>query len=142
MTELLKEMLKVNQHAPNIDLALLFIRLAIGMLMLRHGIPKARIIFAREPIRFFKTFGLSEANSFKLAAFTEIFFSICLMLGLGTLIAVIPLFVTMAIASFYTLRGQPFDKKELPVLFLMFYFTILLCGGGRFSLDYVLFGFK
>ena len=142
MVDFLNDILKVNQSAASIDVALLLLRVAIGAMMLKHGIPKIKKLISPEPIQFFKTFGLSERNSLKTAAFVEVFFSSCLILGLGTQITVIPLLFTMIVAAFYTLRSQPFDKKELPVIFLLVYLTILLCGGGRFSLDYLMFGLK
>ena len=77
-----------------------------------------------------------------VAAFVEVFFSSLLILGLGTQLAVIPLLLTMVIAAFHTLKSFPFDKKEVPVLFLLIYITIFLCGGGLFSLDYLIFGLK
>jgi putative oxidoreductase len=142
MIELLNDILKVNQSAANIDAALLILRVAIGLMMLNHGIPKIKKLLSPEPIHFFKTFGLSETNSLKTAAFVEVFFSSCLILGLGTQIIVIPLLFTMIIAAFYTLKSQPFDKKELPILYLVVYLTILFCGAGKYSLDYMLFGLK
>jgi len=139
MIDLLKDILKINQSAASIDVALLVLRVAIGFLMLRHGIPKIKKLMSPEPIHFFETFGLSERNSLKMAAFVEVFFSSCIILGLGTQITVIPLLFTMIIAAFHTLKSQPFDQKELPVLFLLIYITLLLSGSGKYSLDYLLF---
>lgn len=140
MTDFLKDILGINQSAVSIDLALLVLRVAIGILMLKHGIPKIKKLLSPEPIQFFNTFGLSERNSLKAAAFVEVFFSTLLIAGLGTRITVIPLLGTMVIAAFHTLKSQPFDKKELPTLFLLIYVTLLLGGGGKFSMDYILFG--
>lgn len=142
MIDILNDILKINQSATTIDVALLVLRVSIGILMLKHGIPKIKKLISPEPIHFFETFGLSERNSLKLATFVEVFFSTCIIMGIGTPITVIPLLFTMVIAAFHTLKSQPFDKKELPVLFLLIYVTIFLSGSGRFSLDYLLFGFK
>jgi len=142
MIEFLNPILGVNQSATNIDVALLVLRITIGMLMLNHGIPKIKKLISPEPIHFFKTFGLSEKNSLITAAFVEIFFSTCIILGFGTPITVIPLLFTMITAAFYTLRSQPFDKKELPILYLLTYITLFLCGSGKFSLDYIIFALK
>ncbi|MEZ5105847.1 MAG: DoxX family protein [Draconibacterium sp.] len=142
MMDLLKELFGINQSAATIDVALLVLRVIIGMLMLKHGIPKIKKLISSEPIHFFKTFGLSERNSLIAAAFVEVFFSSLLILGLGTQLAVIPLLFTMIIAAFHTLKSQPYDKKEVPILFLLIYITILFSGSGKFSLDYVIFGLK
>lgn len=140
MVELLENYLKVSQSAASVDAALLVLRVTIGLLMLKHGIPKVKKLLSNEPIYFFKTFGLSERDSLKAAAFVEVTFSSFLILGLGTRIAAIPLIFTMLTAAFYTLKSQPFDKKELPILFLLIYAAVLLCGAGRYSLDYFIFG--
>lgn len=140
--DFLKNIFGINQSAATIDVALLILRVAIGMLMLRHGIPKIKKLLSPEPIHFFKTFGLSEKQSLTAAAFVEVFFSVCLILGLGTQLAVLPLLFTMLIAAFYTLKSQPFDTKELPVLFLLVYITLFLSGSGKFSLDYLIFGLR
>ncbi len=140
--DILKSILGINQGAATIDAALLVLRVAIGVLMLRHGIPKIKKLLSPEPIHFFKTFGLSERHSLMAAAFVEVFFSLCLILGLGTQLAVLPLLFTMLIAAFHTLKSQPFDTKEIPVLFLLIYVTIFLAGSGKFSLDYLLFGIR
>lgn len=140
MLDYLLEILKVKQSATNIDVALLILRVAIGILMLQHGIPKVKKLMSGESIQFFATFGLSERNSLKMAAFVEVFFSICVILGLGTTITVIPLLFTMIIAAFHTLKSQPFDKKEVPILYLLVYVALCLSGSGTFSLDYLLFG--
>lgn len=140
MIDFLNDLMKINQSAATIDVALLVLRVTIGMLMLKHGVPKIKMLLSPEPIQFFKTFGLSEKNSLKVAAFVEVFFSSLLILGLGTRIAVIPLLGTMIVAAFHTLKSQPYDKKELPLLFLLIYITIFLSGSGIFSLDYLIFG--
>jgi len=141
MFDFLIDILKVDQSTANVNVALLVLRVAIGILMLRHGIPKIKKLISPEPIHFFETFGLSEKNSLKMAAFVEVFFSTCVILGLGTSIAVIPLLFTMIIAAFYTLKSQPFDKKEVPFLFMVVFITLLISGSGKYSLDYILFGF-
>jgi len=142
MMDFLKYLFGINQSAATIDVALLVLRVAIGMLMQNHGIPKIRKLISPEPIHFFSTFGLSEKNSLIAAAFVEVFFSSLLIFGLVTRIAVIPLLLTMMIAAFHTLKSHSFDKKELPIMYLLIYITILLSGSGKFSLDYIIFGLK
>ncbi|MDX8339868.1 DoxX family protein [Draconibacterium sp. IB214405] len=140
--DLLKNISGINQSAATIDVALLVLRITIGILMLNHGIPKVKKLLSSEPIQFFSTFGLSEKNSLIAAAFVEVFFSFLLIVGLGTRLAAIPLLLTMVIAAFHTLKAFPFDKKEVPILFLLIYIALLLGGSGKFSLDYIIFGLK
>jgi len=140
--ELVKDIFGINQSAASINVALLVLRVAIGIMMLNHGIPKIKKLLSPEPVIFFSTFGLSERNSLIVAAFVEVFFSSLLILGLVTRLAVLPLLGTMVIAAFHTLKSFPFDKKEVPLLFLLIYITLLLGGSGIFSLDYLIFGLK
>ncbi len=140
MNNLLNEVLKVQTGSTAANAAVLLTRLGIGALMLPHGIAKVKKLFSPGPIQFFSTFGLSEKKSLILAAAIEIFFSVCLLLGFGTRLAAFALAGTMMVAAFYTLRAAPFAKKELPLLYLLVYASLVLAGSGEYSLDFLLFG--
>jgi putative oxidoreductase len=77
-----------------------------------------------------------------LTVFAEFFCALALALGLLTRAAVIPLIVTMLTAAFVILGDDPFGKKELALLYLVPFVTILIVGPGRFSLDRLLSGQK
>ncbi len=124
-----------------VDIALLIARVSIGVMMIYgHGMPKLKRLRAGEPGPFFSIMGLTPLTSLKLATFSEIFFSIFLIIGFATRVMAIPLAITMFIAGFYALRSEPYLKKELSMLFLLVYIVIILCGAGRFSADAALVG--
>ena len=70
-----------------------------------------------------------------LVVFAEFFCSIALMVGFITRGAVIPLIITMFVAAFVIHGDDPFNKKELALLFLTAYSVILITGPGKYSLD-------
>jgi len=103
--------------------------------MLTHGLPKLLKLFGEAPITFSDPLGVGAVASLSLAVFAEAFCSALLMLGLGTRLATIPLMITMGVAILVIHAGDPFGKKELPLLYILIYLTIAAMGAGRFSID-------
>lgn len=127
-----------TSHSGLTDAGLIILRLAVGILMLTHGIPKL-LNFSQIaqsgtflPILGSATLGLS------LAIFAEVLMSLFLIAGLFTRIATLPLIVTMLVAAFVAHASDPFSSKEPALLFLFPYITILLAGPGKYSLDNVI----
>ena len=106
------------------DAGLLILRLAVGILMLTHGIPKllnfSQLVEAGTflPVLGSATLGLS------LAIFAEVLMSLFLIAGLFTRIATLPLIVTMLVAAFVAHAGDPFSSKEPALLYLFPYIAI------------------
>lgn len=123
----------------NPDLALLFLRLAFGLLMMVHGWSKLQG-FSEMSGSFPDPIGVGSAVSLSLAIFAEFFCSILLILGFLTPLATIPLIITMLVAAFIAHADDPWSTKEKAVLFLAAYITLLVSGPGRYSLDHKLFG--
>ena len=118
-----------------IDIVLLIVRLFIGFAMLSHGFPKLQMLLEGGDIKFFDFLGLGPKISLGLTVFAEFVCSIFLILGLFTRIAVGFLIFTMIIAGFVVHGADPFDKKEMSLLYLAIYLLILVLGAGRFSID-------
>lgn len=131
----MKKIFDINPMS--IDGVLLIARLAIGSLMLVHGIPKLGMLLSGEVIAFPGLFGLSPAISLSLAVFSEVVCSILILVGLGTRLAVIPLIITMLVAVFFIHLEDPFAMKELGIHYLLVYVFLLIAGSGRFSVDKV-----
>jgi len=78
-----------------------------------------------------------------LAGIIEFFVALLVMLGLFTRIAAIIVSGEMAVAYFLVHRPQGFwpihNHGELPVLFCFIFLFFAAFGGGRFSLDALLF---
>lgn len=136
--EIIREIIKVYESSSNINIAILIARIGIASLMLTHGLPKMKKIFSSDVIQFPAVLGLSSKSSLVLAASTEVFCSLFILIGFATRLAVIPLIFTMLIAVFHALKDEPFAKKELPIMYLVFYIILLFCGSGYFSIDFLL----
>lgn len=127
----------VNNNAVNIWL--LVARVAIGLFMLTHGLPKLQTLLSGD-IKFADPIGIGTTPSLILAVFAEFVCSVLLILGLATRLAVIPLMITMLVAILTIHAADPFEKKELPVLYLLFYLGFLILGAGRYSIDHFIAG--
>jgi putative oxidoreductase len=120
-------------------LALLVLRLAVGAMMLSlHGWKKLSG-FGEIKESFPDPLGIGSMTSLTLATGAEFFCSILVILGLLTRLAVLPLIATMAVAALVFHADDPWSKKELAILYLIPFFTLLLAGGGKFSLDALIF---
>lgn len=104
--------------------------------MLTHGFPKLLKLFGSEEIVFGDPIGIGMAMTLALAVFAEFICSILVILGLGTRLAAIPLMVTMFTAAFVVHAADPFQRKEMAILYLLIFTVLLISGGGKHSLDY------
>ena len=119
------------------DFGLLAIRLLSGGMMLTHGIPKFDRLFGEGPVKFADPFGLGPEISLGMVLFAEVGCSLLVMLGFKTRWATLPLLFTMLMAAFYAHGNDPFSDKELSLLFFTLFLSVLISGGGRFSLDHI-----
>lgn len=125
-------------NLPNIDLALLILRVGTAFLMLTHGIPKLAMLFGSGEIAFADPIGLGMEISLTLVVFAEVICSILILLGLGTRVAAIPLIINMFVAFFIVHAQDPFQIKELALIYLLIFSVLLITGGGKYALDYYL----
>ena len=125
-----------NLDLPKIDLGLLFLRLGAGGLMLTHGFPKLLRLFGEEEITFADPLGLGMGTTLALAVFAEFICAILIILGLGTRLAAIPLMITMFVAAFIIHAQDPFQRKELALIYLLIFTVLLITGAGKHSLDF------
>ncbi len=128
---------KTNEFVENVWL--LVLRVGGGAFMLTHGIPKLQKLLSGD-VAFADPFGIGGTMSLVLAVFAEVFCSVLLVLGIGTRLASIPLIVTMSVAAFYVHSGDPFARKELALLYLLIFLTILVYGSGKFALGRLIRG--
>ena len=119
------------------DIGLLILRLLAGGSMLTHGFPKLLKVLEGN-FQFGDPVGLGPEISLILAVFAEFVCSILLILGLTTRFALIPLFITMAVAFFIVLGADAFNAKELPFFYMGVYISLFFTGPGKFSIDKVL----
>ncbi len=119
------------------DFGLLAVRLLSGGMMLTHGIPKFDRLFGEGPVKFADPFGLGPEISLGMVLLAEVGCSLLVMLGFKTRWATLPLLFTMLMAAFYAHGNDPFSEKELSLLFFTIFLSVLISGGGRYSLDQI-----
>lgn len=132
----MKDTYRTNLSLSQIDLGLLILRVGAGGLMLTHGTPKLLKLFGSEEIAFADPFGVGMGITLALAVFAEFICSILVILGLGTRLAVIPLIATMSTAAFLIHATDPFQRKEMPLIYLLIFVVLLITGAGKHSLDF------
>ena len=119
------------------NLALLVLRVwfAVPLLTL-HGWGKVAG-FAERSQRFADPFGIGSPTSLSLVVFAEVFCAVLLVVGLCTRFAALVCAIAMATAFTFA-HGSRFTGQgngELAFMFLGAFVTLLIAGGGRFSLD-------
>lgn len=118
------------------DVVLLLLRVTFGGAMLYgHGWGKLLRLVGDDPIKFADPLGIGPVASLGLAVFAEVFCAALIVLGLFTRWAAIPLIITMFVAAFYVHLADPFSKMEKAILYLIPYVSLLVAGGGWYSLD-------
>lgn len=114
---------------------LLILRLGAGGLMFfGHGLGKF-MGYGEMSAGFPDPLGVGSPISMALAIFAEALCSLLIMLGCLTRFAAIPLIITMLVAAVVIHAADPWKVKELAVLYLVPFLTLLFTGAGRYSLD-------
>ncbi|MBN2104510.1 DoxX family protein [bacterium] len=101
-----------------------------------HGWPKLIRLFSGDPVRFYNPLGIGAVPSLILVVLAEFLCALFILLGLFTRLSAIPLIISMAVASFIHHGGDTLAGKELPLIYLLIFTTLLLTGPGRFSLQH------
>ncbi len=121
------------------DIGLLALRIGIASLMLfGHGFEKL-VGFSDIAVNFPDPLGFGSVTSLGLTVFAEFFCSVAILFGFFTRYATVPLIITMLVAIFVIHGDNPWDKKEMAILYLVPYLSLLFAGSGRYSVDYKLF---
>ncbi len=131
----MKRFLTTRINLDLLNLAIFCVRVFIGLTMLSHGAPKLMKFMSGEPLHFADPLNIGVVPSLVLTVFAEVFCSICIIIGLGTRFAVVPLMITMLVAAFVVHIGDGFREQETALLYLLIYFTLFITGSGRYSID-------
>ncbi|MDQ3190272.1 MAG: DoxX family protein [Bacteroidota bacterium] len=134
MKNILRKIFSTSFDIQLIHSLLLMLRIGVSALMLTHGLPKLSKLIEGN-LQFPDPLGIGMASSLVLAVFAEAICSFLILFGVATRIATIPLIITMATAAFVVHLEDPFNKKELPILYILIYLTILILGSGKFAID-------
>ena len=134
-----KKILNAGNYPTRINLAILILRITIGAFILTHGLQKMALLFGSEPVQFADPIGVGQYTTLVLAVFTEVVCALLLIVGFGTRIAALLLVITMAVAVLIVHQGDEFKNMELALVYFSAFLAISFSGGGRFSIDSLLF---
>lgn len=122
------------------NIGLFIMRVALGLLFIRHGASKV--------VGGFQTWQwLGQQMSVFGITFFPVFWGLCataaefiggtaLALGFGTRIAAFFITFNMLVAVLMHInKGDKFDVVEFPLLLLIFAIAFIIAGGGKFSID-------
>ncbi len=116
------------------SLAMTVLRIGISALMLGHGIPKISRLF-ESPIEFADPIGLGPVLSLILTLIGEVVAPVLIIIGWKTRLAAIPALITMLVAALIVHGSDPFQKKEMEIMYALGFLVILIGGPGKFALD-------
>ena len=131
------------------NISRLFIRLFVGILLLKFGISHM-LKFAALSAQFPEVLGMSGSAALSCVIGIELICSLLLMTGLLTRYACIPALFTMILAIVKTMSCERYsfvenladidlmDPVYIPVLFSGILIYLLLAGPGKISLDYLI----
>lgn len=120
---------------------LLFFRIFAGLLMIPYGYGKI-MDYDKYTVDFFgDPIGIGMVPSLILTIFAQIGCAIFLIVGFQTRLSALVLAFNMLIATKFHFF-DPFSVKALPLLFLGIYLIITMLGGGKYTLDSLLFRSK
>jgi putative oxidoreductase len=129
-----RQLILLKSDAIDADIGKLLLRVGAGGLMFwQHGLPKL-LDFEEMMHSFADPLGIGPALSLALIVFAECVCAALVVLGLWTRLATIPLIIGMAVVVLVVQSGDPFAHRELPLMFLICFITVLLIGSGRYAL--------
>lgn len=120
------------------DIILLAVRVFVGFAMLSHGYPKLQMLLAGGKIEFFDFLGMGPLVTLILTVIAEFVCSILLILGLFTRVSLGVLIFTMVIAGFVVHGADPFEKREMSLIYLSVYLLLMIIGAGKVSVDHLI----
>ena len=135
MKKVISSVISPNQRF--LSLGLLFLRVLVGITMLTHGLAKLTS-FSELSSMFPDPIGLGGTLSLVMIICAEVGCSIFLIVGAFTRLATIPLIFSMLVVILIVHGNDPFQVKELPLLYLGVYIFLFFTGAGKISLDSIL----
>lgn len=130
----MRRLLSTNYTDLGFNVAMLFLRLALGIMLMQHGYFKL-VNFATMKDSFLNFLGMGSAVSLSLSIFAEFFCSIFIMIGLFTRLTVIPIIIGLVVALMKAHNNAIFGEGELPAVYVAGFLIIFLLGPGKVSVD-------
>ena len=124
-----------NGGSTTTSIGLLVLRVGVaGLLLCGHGWGKITHIAAMAP-SFPDPIHLGSVPSFWLVVTAEVLCSSLLVLGLFSRAATIPIIGFLSIAFFIHHAHDPWQKREMALVYLIPFVTLFFTGPGKFALD-------
>ncbi|MPL72492.1 hypothetical protein SDC9_18277 [bioreactor metagenome] len=120
------------------SLGLLILRVAAGVLMMTHGWSKIQN-FEGMVESGFDPVGMGATLSVVMLIGAEFIAALFIVLGLLTRLSAVPLIVAMSVAAFVAHASDPLQVKELSLIYLTIFASLMITGAGKYSLDSILF---
>ncbi len=125
----------INRQYLNSSLGILLLRLIFGGLFTWHGLD-ALMHYNQYLAMSTSTIGLPVKFEFALVVFSQFICGLLIVVGFLTRLAVIPIFICMALAFLIAHKGMPFYQKELPFVYALLCIVIAVLGSGIYSADH------
>jgi putative oxidoreductase len=131
----LRVLWSAEENNKPVDIALLLFRLLIAGFLLSHGLVKLSLFNSLKEV-FPDPLGVGNMISLIMILAAEVGCTILIIFGFLTRLASIPVIFSMIIAGVFIHAGDPFQVKELALLYLGLYVILLITGPGKYSADY------
>jgi putative oxidoreductase len=119
------------------NLATLALRLTFGILLIIiHGLDKINH-FSNLQHTFYDFMHIGPQLTLALSIFAEVFCAGLVVLGLFTRFASLVLVIQFSIIVFIVLKGRSLADHQAALFYLVPFFSVLLVGPGRISVDAV-----
>ena len=130
----MKKLLSTGYTDWAFNIAMLVLRVGLGLMMLPHGYDKL-VRFSSMKNKFINFLGMGSTVSLSLSLFAELFCAVFVIIGLFTRFTVLPLIIGMSVALFKAHNAAIFGDGERAALYLTGFIVILLVGPGKASVD-------
>lgn len=132
----MKDSLQRVLRSQGCEMAILFLRVFIGGVMLLHMIGKLQD-YDNYVLNFQSIVGLNHATSFALSILFEGLFAVMIIMGVGTRLAAALMAIVMIVSICEALMlGTVTDgESKLEFIYIGIYITLVISGGGRYAIS-------
>lgn len=132
----MKDSLQRVLRSQGCEMAILFLRVFIGGVMLLHMIGKMQD-YDNYVLNFQSIVGLNHATSFALSILFEGLFAVMIIMGVGTRLAAALMAIVMIVSICEALmQGTVTDgESKLEFIYIGIYITLVISGGGRYAIS-------
>lgn len=132
----MKDSLQRVLRSQGCEMAILFLRVFIGGVMLLHMIGKLQD-YDNYVLNFQSIVGLNHATSFALSILFEGLFAVMIIMGVGTRLAAALMAIVMIVSICEALmQGTVTDgESKLEFIYIGIYITLVISGGGRYAIS-------